>query len=194
MACTNRCGWAINSSCICPLTFLFTNIHTYNFQASKWLVWMDPLRAIFNSLLYESDDSRKVTQGWFTVWTTKSDQGAIRALIGCWTHPNTTFVYSKEKMAKGPQRLRFPKYNFQGLINALTWSNRFWCERGKGGGLVGKSKGARQRNAVIMNFSWGALYTTLPTRQGPQWHTFQHLYDVTNLQKQVHPLCALIIS
>jgi hypothetical protein len=35
-----------------------------------------------------------------------------------------------------------PKYNFQGLINALTWSNGFCGERGKTNDMVGKAKGA----------------------------------------------------
>ena len=30
---------------------------------------------------------------------------------------------------------------FLNLINALTWSNGFYVERGKRGGLVGKGKG-----------------------------------------------------
>ena len=53
-------------------------------------------------------------------------------------------------MAKGLWRSRSPKYNFQGLINALTWSNGFCGERGKRGGMVGKGKGPWQRNVVII--------------------------------------------
>ena len=74
-------------------------------------------------------------------------------------------------MAGGPWRLRPPKHTFQGLINALTWSNRFCSERGKRGGLVGKSKGSWHRNAVIITFNenfLASLYTTLPTTQGSQ--------------------------
>ena len=53
----------------------------------------------------------------------------------------------------GPWRLRSPKYNFRGKINALTWSNGFCSERGKKGGLVGKGRGPWQRNAVIIIFN-----------------------------------------
>ena len=78
-------------------------------------------------------------------------------------------VYTKGKMAKGLWRSRSPNYNFQGLINALTWSNGFCDERGKRGGMVEKGKGPWQRDAVIISFNedfWGAFFTTLPTMQG----------------------------
>ena len=45
--------------------------------------------------------------------------------------------------------MRSPKYKFQGLINALTWSNGFCGERGKRGGMVGKGRVPWQRNVVI---------------------------------------------
>ena len=61
-------------------------------------------------------------------------------------------VYTKEKMTEGPWRWRSPKYIFQGLINALTWSNGFCDERGKRGGMVGKGRGPWQRNVVITLF------------------------------------------
>jgi hypothetical protein len=32
--------------------------------------------------------------------------------------------------------VEIPKYDFEGLINAQTWSNGFCGERGKRGGLV----------------------------------------------------------
>ena len=53
-------------------------------------------------------------------------------------------------MVEGPWRLRSPKYNFQDLINALTWTNGFCNERGTRGGIVGKGKGPWQNNAVII--------------------------------------------
>ena len=61
-------------------------------------------------------------------------------------------VYIKEKMAEGPWRSRSPKYKYEGLINALTWSNEFCGEVGKRGGMVGKGKGPCQRNAILINF------------------------------------------
>jgi hypothetical protein len=70
-------------------------------------------------------------KSWSTLWTMKSDQGDVSVLVGCWNRPGTTSVYTTEKMADGPCKSRFPKFNFKGLINALTWSNAFWGERGK---------------------------------------------------------------
>ena len=84
-----------------------------------------------------------VSEGRFASWTRKSDQGVARALIGCWTRPGTTLVYTEEKMGEGPyMEVEVPKCNFQGLINALTWSNGFlrW-ERQERGGMVGKGMG-----------------------------------------------------
>ena len=86
--------------------------------------------------------------------------------VGCWTRPNTTFVYTKEKMAEWPWRLTSPKYSFQGIMNALAWSNTFCGERGTRGGLVGEGKGPWQRNTLIKNIFWifwGIHCTTLPT-------------------------------
>ena len=47
------------------------------------LVWSDP-------------------KGRFTLWPRKLDQGIVRALIGCWSCPMTTSVYTKEKIVEGP--------------------------------------------------------------------------------------------
>ena len=99
-------------------------------------------------------------------------------------------------MAKGPRRLKSPKYNFQCLINALTWSIWFCGERGKRGGMVGKNKGPWQRNAIIiilMKIS-GGLYTQLFPLGKAHKAGFQHLFDVMNLEKHVLPLCAYIIG
>jgi hypothetical protein len=71
----------------------------------------------------------------------------------------------KGKLAEEPCRSRSPKYNFQCLINALSWSNMFCGERWSGR----KRQGPRQRNVVITYcydfFFWGGepLCTTLPT-------------------------------
>jgi hypothetical protein len=87
-------------------------------------------------------------KGWFTLWTMKLDQGSVRELIGCWSCPETTSVYTKKTIAEGPWRSRSPKYNFRGLTNALTWSNKFCGERGKRGCPLGEGKGPWQRNDV----------------------------------------------
>ena len=70
----------------------------------------------------------------------KLDQGVVRELIGCWTRTKSTLVYTKEKMEEVPWRSRSPKYNFQGPINALTWSHGFYGERDKRGGMAEKGK------------------------------------------------------
>jgi hypothetical protein len=67
-------------------------------------------------------------------------------------------------MVEGPWRSRSSKYNFQGSINALTWSNGFCGERGKTDDMVGKARGPWQRNVVIVNYNkifFGGLYIQL---------------------------------
>ena len=123
------------------------------------------------------------TKGQFTLWTTKSDQGVVRAQIGSWALPGTTLVYTKDKMTKRSWRLRSPKYNFQGLINAPTWSNKFCGERGKRGGMVGKGRGPWQKKCY--NNFFGGFYIHRSSYQVRfTRHTFWHLYDVINLEKQ----------
>ena len=54
-----------------------------------------------------------IAQGLFTVWTMKSSQGPIKSMIGCWTRPRNTSVYTKEKMdyrVQGPQNTYFKAY------------------------------------------------------------------------------------
>jgi hypothetical protein len=92
----------------------------------------------------------------------------------------------RKKNGRGTMKVEVPKIQFSKLINELTWSNGFCGEGGKRSGLVGKGRGPCKRYAIILIF----YYTTLPPRQGLTRHTFQHLYDVMHLEKQVHPLYA----
>jgi hypothetical protein len=101
----------------------------------------------------------KHSQGQFTLWTMNLDQGFVRQLIGCWSCPGTTSVYTKKKLAEVPWRSRSPKYNFLGLTTALTWSNGFFVERGKRGGPVGE--GPWQRNAILVIFLINLLFICL---------------------------------
>ena len=39
----------------------------------------------------------ELRKGLFTPWTMKSSQGHVIYVIGCWTHPGTTMVYTKTK-------------------------------------------------------------------------------------------------
>ena len=48
-------------------------------------------------------------QGLFIPWTMKSSQGLVKYVIGCWTHPETTSVYTKRKMSMWPWSSRSPK-------------------------------------------------------------------------------------
>ena len=41
-------------------------------------------------------------EGLLTPWTLKLSQGLVKFVIGCWTCPRTTLVYSKEKMSEWP--------------------------------------------------------------------------------------------
>ena len=41
-----------------------------------------------------------VAWGLFTPWTMKSSQGLVKYVIGCWTCPKTTSIYTKEKVVK----------------------------------------------------------------------------------------------
>jgi hypothetical protein len=41
-----------------------------------------------------------LTKGWFTLWTMKSSLGRLSDVIGRWSCPGTTWVYTKEKMAE----------------------------------------------------------------------------------------------
>ena len=52
-------------------------------------------------------------KGRFTQWTMKLSHGDLRALIGCWSRPETTSVYTTKKMVEGSWTLRSPKYNFK---------------------------------------------------------------------------------
>ena len=90
-------------------------------------------------------------------------------------------------MAKGPRRSRSPKYDFQGLINALTWSNMFCRERGRRGGMVGPMVENCHFNKIFMKSIWGLYIQPFPLGKAHKGHTFQHLYDVMNFEKQVHP-------
>ena len=56
-------------------------------------------------------------KGLFTPWTIKLSRGLVKFVIGCWTHPATTSIYTKEKMSKwppngvwGPQKTYFEAY------------------------------------------------------------------------------------
>ena len=82
-------------------------------------------------------DTKKV----FTPWTMKSSQSHVKYVIGCWTCPKTTSIYTKEKMLECSLSLRFSKDIFQGLHYPLTWSKGFCGGRGEKGVIIEIGKG-----------------------------------------------------
>ena len=110
-----------------------------------------------------SSSSYLFTMGRFTLSTRNSSHGVVRALFGCWTRPGITSVSTKETMAEWSWRSRSQKYIFWGLINTLTWSNRFcgdklrqerWCGKKRQGPMVHKCS----YNTLLVNF-FGGFYT-----------------------------------
>ena len=94
-------------------------------------------------------------KGLFTPWTMKSSEGPAKPhVIGCWTRPRTTLVYTEDKMLEWSWSLRSPKDIFQDLHYSLTWSDGFCDGRGKRGAMVEKGKGPWHRNIIIMKFWW----------------------------------------
>ena len=124
------------------------------------------------------------SKGRFTLWTMKLDQGVVRTLIGCWTRPETTSVCTKEKMAEGPWRSRSPKYNFEGIINAMKWSNRFCGERRRQGPMANKCR----YNTFLVKVFLVALYTTLPTRWDLQGTLF-NMYMMKSWEASPPSIC-----
>ena len=57
-----------------------------------------------------------MSKGLFTLWTMKLSQGPVKFVIGCWTRPKTSLVYTKEKNCqsdygvRGPQKTYFKAY------------------------------------------------------------------------------------
>jgi hypothetical protein len=115
--------------------------------------------------------SRRHTEGRFTLWTKKSDQGVERALIGSRSWPGTTSVYTKKNMAEGPWRLR-------SLI-------QFW-------------RSTKCIDMVQQVFRWERQQSWFGMkRQGPMAEKCSYKQKLINLflelNIQLFPLCALII-
>ena len=73
-------------------------------------------------------------------WTVKSSQGPVTFVIGCWTHPGTTTVYTKEKMSKWPWSSQVPKRHTLRPTWSMTWPNMFCRGRGNKGAWVKKPR------------------------------------------------------
>ena len=50
------------------------------------------------------------------------------------------------------------QHNFQGLINALAWSNGFRGERGKRGGMVGKGKLKAHGKEMMLEYFFNEVF------------------------------------
>ena len=99
---------------------------------------MQPINQPTNQPCHNKEGEEDIghsNKGRFTLWTMKSSHGRLSDVIGRWSHPWTTWVYTKEKMAKWPRRLRSSKYNFLSLLYPLPWSNGFSVGTSKRGGL-----------------------------------------------------------
>ena len=101
-------------------------------------------------------------------------------------------------MTEEPCRSRSPKYNFQGLINALSWSTTFCSEREEREVVWQEKARAHGKEMslkhIFNDFFWNLYIQLFPLGKAHKGNTFQHRYDVMNLEKQVRPLCAQIIS
>ena len=75
----------------------------------------------------------------FTPWTMKSSQGLVKIVIGCWTHPGTTSVYTKEKMSKWPwseyevhrRHILMPTWSTDMVQRVLRWERQKRCSNRK---------------------------------------------------------------
>ena len=70
-------------------------------------------------------------------------------------------------MVEGPKRPRSPKYNFQGIINAPTWSNGFCCE----GPFTSCLKDVHSSIAMTVGWQFTGSAFTLEVRK----QCFRHL-------------------
>ena len=141
----NFYGWDLNIQNLCCISKSMMKHQQKSYQK------MNIPFITYGSLDYMCLDSS--TKGLFKPWTMKSSQGHVKYVIGCWTHPGTTSVYTKEISSKWSWSPRSPKDIFQGLHYPLTWSNGFCSGRGKWSALVEKDKGPWQRNDIMIFFS-----------------------------------------
>ena len=68
-------------------------------------------------VIFSSDYIDYPDYGMFTPWNMKLFHGSVKIVIGCWTHPGTTSVYSKEwkndrviMEFQGPQNIYLKAY------------------------------------------------------------------------------------
>ena len=72
--------------------------------------------------------------GMFTPWTMNSSQGPVKFVIGCWTCPGTTSVYTKEKKCQCNHEFEVPNIHILRPIlstdmvqRALPWERQKRC-------------------------------------------------------------------
>ena len=82
---------------------------TLAYTKKQMLEWSRSLRSLLSWIFnYFHSITCVITgsKGLLTPWTMKSSQGPVQFVIGCWTRPMTTSVYTKEQMSEWPRSLR----------------------------------------------------------------------------------------
>ena len=60
----------------------------------------------------------------------RSSLGPVKSLIGCWTHPRTTLVYTKEKNVKVAMEFKVPKRHIlRPTLSTNMVQHILWWER-----------------------------------------------------------------
>ena len=98
-------------------------------------------------------------QGLFTPWTMKSSQGLVNYVIGCWTRPETTLGYTKERNIGVTMKDEVPKRHIlrstlstDMIQRVLGWERQKRCsERKRQGHMIEKYC----YNKILMNVFFG---------------------------------------
>ena len=95
--------------------------------------------------------SQQTPEGLFTPWTTKSSKGPVKFVIGCWTRPRTTSVYTKEQNVKVSMGVRGPQkiYILRPTLSNDVVQRVLWWEKPQKRCSSRKRRGPQQRNVVI---------------------------------------------
>ena len=135
-----------------------------------------------------------LTWGLFTPWIMKSSKGPIKFVIGCWTPPMTTLVYTKEKMSKWPwssRSIRVLRLTlFTDMVQrVLRWEGEKRCYGRKKQGPMAKK---RCYNKYLLFFYWKKVKRSEDKRRqenGLTWIYFSTIpFLGIYMKKSAHPL------
>ena len=97
-------------------------------EGGRW----SPVIPVPEAVTFRSSCSLRAIKAWWvemhmraSLHTMHHEVGPGRCKSVDWLLNSSWDLYTKEKMVEGPWRSRSPKYSFQDIINALTWSNGF---------------------------------------------------------------------